>query len=68
MQRRFSLIALVLVAVTALWPRPIDHPAGGLLFEAIDVGQGDSLLLITPDGKTLLIDGGGLQLLRSELP
>ena len=60
MQRRFSLIALVLVAVTALWPRPIDHPAGGLLFEAIDVGQGDSLLLITPDGKTLLIDGGGL--------
>jgi competence protein ComEC len=30
-----------------------------LLVEAIDVGQGDSLLLITPDGKTLLVDGGG---------
>jgi competence protein ComEC len=27
--------------------------------EAIDVGQGDSLLLITPDGKSLLVDGGG---------
>ncbi len=27
--------------------------------EAINVGQGDSLLLITPEGKTLLVDGGG---------
>jgi competence protein ComEC len=30
-----------------------------MFFEVIDVGQGDSLLLITPDGKTLLVDGGG---------
>jgi competence protein ComEC len=30
-----------------------------LFLEAIDVGQGDSLLVITPDGKTLLVDGGG---------
>jgi competence protein ComEC len=27
---------------------------------AIDVGQGDSLLIITPEGKSLLMDSGGL--------
>ncbi|MGD0737482.1 MAG: ComEC/Rec2 family competence protein [Terracidiphilus sp.] len=51
--------ALILAAVSAVLPRPIDHPLDALLMEAIDVGQGDSLLLITPDGKTLLVDGGG---------
>jgi competence protein ComEC len=54
-----SLAALFLAAVIAVLPRPIDHPHNALLVEAIDVGQGDSLLLITPDGKTLLVDGGG---------
>jgi competence protein ComEC len=40
-------------------PRPVQHPRDALLVEAIDVGQGDSLLLITADGKSLLVDGGG---------
>jgi competence protein ComEC len=58
-QRRAAWTALILAAIAAILPRPIDHPRNALLMEAIDVGQGDSLLLITPDGKTLLIDGGG---------
>jgi competence protein ComEC len=56
---RAAWAALLLAAAAAVLPRPIDHPRDALLMEAIDVGQGDSLLLITPDGKTLLVDGGG---------
>ncbi|MGD0292230.1 MAG: ComEC/Rec2 family competence protein [Terracidiphilus sp.] len=57
--RRAAWIALFLAAVVAVLPRPVDHPRDALLVEAIDVGQGDSLLLIASDGKTLLVDGGG---------
>ena len=58
--RRAAWAALVLAALAAVVPRPVDRPRGAMLMEAIDVGQGDSLLVITPDGKTLLIDGGGI--------
>jgi len=57
--RRLVWAAMLLAALVAVVPRPIDHPHNALLVEAIDVGQGDSILLITPDGKTLLVDGGG---------
>jgi competence protein ComEC len=52
-------VALIAAALISVAPREIDHPKDALLMEAIDVGQGDSLLLITPDGRTMLVDGGG---------
>ena len=43
----------------ALTRRP-DPDAGKLRVTAIDVGQGDSTLIQTPGGRTVLIDGGGV--------
>jgi len=57
--RRSVWGAMLFAAFAVVAPRPIEHPRNALLVEAIDVGQGDSILLITPDGKTLLVDGGG---------
>ena len=53
------IATLACSAACVFYPRPLDYRPGVLEVTAIDVGQGDSLLLISPQGKTLLIDAGG---------
>ena len=64
--RWLACAGLVTVTSVALWiafVRITPQFHNGILeITAIDVGQGDSLLVVTPDRHTLLVDAGGLPL------
>jgi len=53
-----AAILLASFALALLAPEPQVRP-GILEMTSIDVGEGDSTLLVTPQGGTLLIDAGG---------
>ncbi len=63
-RRLFAILGIAGLLASATWmvlfpPKP-QFRHGVFEVTAIDVGQGDSLLLITPEGKTLLLDSGGV--------
>lgn len=50
---------LLAALVIATYPFPPRAERGALEVDVLDVAQGDSILVISPKGGTLLIDGGG---------
>jgi competence protein ComEC len=65
--RRHRVLAVASLALLAgaAWlvfaqPRRFEHQAHELEITAIDIGQGDSFFVVTPNGHTLLLDSGGL--------
>ncbi len=72
----FSILFFLLFCVNAFdWACPLQNSLAGaaptlagrdLVVSFIDVGQGDSILVETPDGKNILIDGGGIPAYRKQ--
>jgi competence protein ComEC len=55
-----GLVALMLASLALAFMPPTPQSRPGILeVTSIDVGEGDSILVVTPRGRTLLVDAGG---------
>jgi competence protein ComEC len=61
---RFAAAGLTVLAGSALWicavPPRLQMRPGALEVTTIDVGQGDSILVVSPHGRAWLVDAGGI--------
>ncbi len=54
------------VAAACFWWAALQHQGGRLTVRVLDVGQGDAILIDTPDGHHVLVDGGASGLTLEE--
>ena len=59
LSRERLLLLVLLAAVIVVWGFVLAGRPRDLTITVLDVGQGDSILIQAPSGRTLLIDGGG---------
>jgi competence protein ComEC len=54
---KWLILPLLIVAIL-VWSAALTQPDGKLHVSFLDVGQGDAILIQTPNGQDVLIDGG----------
>jgi competence protein ComEC len=54
-----GVLVALLIPLAVLYPTPPRLHPGALEITAIDVGQGDSIFVVSPLGETMLVDAGG---------
>ena len=69
----WQISALALVVAVSVWTVALSRPEGMLKVVFADVGQGDMIIITTPSGQTIVVDGGpdperAVQVLDAHMP